>query len=157
MISLQKNVFRASVGAVIINNSGEVLALERSGIKDAWQMPQGGIEGDEDPVEAVIRELWEETGLDASDVELLEEYPEWLAYELPAEMRRTKFGRGQVQKWFLFRLVSSETSIQLDRTSPPEFASWKWMTLTELAKVTVPFRQTIYTHLVSGFAAYLAP
>jgi len=156
MKKLPANVFRASVGAVIINTSGEVLALERKGIKDAWQMPQGGLDVEEEPYDAVLREVREETGLTVTDIELLEEYPEWLAYELPDNMRSKKLGRGQVQKWFLFRLVSSENAIQLDHDFHPEFSAWKWMTLTDLAVVTVPFRQRIYERLAEGFKVYLA-
>lgn len=155
-IMLPSNVFRASAGAVIINTEGMVLALERVLFKNAWQMPQGGVEENETPYEAVLREVEEETGLSADDLELLDEYPEWLAYELPETMRTGKHGRGQVQKWFLFRLKSPESAIQLEQGKMTEFSRWKWMTLKELAAVTIPFRRSIYTHLAEGFAKYIA-
>jgi putative (di)nucleoside polyphosphate hydrolase len=154
--SLPSNVFRASAGAIIINGGGKVLALERLHIKGAWQMPQGGLKENEEPLDAALREVQEETGLGATDLQLLAEYPEWLAYELPTNLQSGKSGRGQVQKWFLFRLTSSEDRITLDQPDGQEFSSWKWSTLGELAKVTAPFRQRIYARLASGFSQYLA-
>ena len=79
--------FRAGVGIVVFDARGRVLALERSAVPGGWQLPQGGIEGDEQPVDALWRELREETGLTADDVQVLAEVPEWLGYELPAEYR----------------------------------------------------------------------
>jgi putative (di)nucleoside polyphosphate hydrolase len=154
--SLPSNVFRASAGAIITNADGKVLALERMRIKGAWQMPQGGLKENEEPLDAALSEVQEETGLAAIDIQLLAEYPEWLAYELPKDTRSGKYGRGQVQKWFLFRLTSSEEKISLDQHDVQEFSSWKWTTLRELAKVTAPFRQRIYEKLANGFSQYLA-
>jgi putative (di)nucleoside polyphosphate hydrolase len=153
--SFPSNVFRASAGAIIINGDGKVLALERLHIKGAWQMPQGGLKENEEPLDAALREVHEETGLAATDLELVAEYPEWLAYELPRDLQSGKYGRGQVQKWFLFRLTSSEDRISLDQDDGQEFSSWKWATLRELATVTAPFRQRIYERLASGFSQYL--
>ena len=156
MKGLPSNVFRANVGAVIINSKGKVLALERADVRDAWQLPQGGLEEDETPDTAVLREVEEETGLSTNDLEFLDEYPEWLAYELPEEMRTGKHGRGQVQKWFLFMLKSPESAIHLEHGEMTEFCRWKWTTLKDLAAVTIPFRRSIYTHLAEGFAKYIA-
>lgn len=154
--SLPYNVFRAGTGAVIINTSGEVLGLERFHVKDAWQLPQGGIEENEEPLDAVYREVHEETGLERKDLQLLGEYPDWLAYELPAEMRSGKHGRGQVQKWFLFRLTSPERNIRLDAFPDPEFSAWRWMSFEELIDVTISFRRSVYQHLADYFSEYLA-
>src|SRR5438128_2486181 len=102
--SLTPQMFRANVGIVLANERGEVLALERKKIPGAWQMPQGGIQDHEEPIQAAKRELQEETGISADQVEFVAECPDWLAYELPRDMWSTKTGRGQVQKWFLFKL-----------------------------------------------------
>ena len=79
MNPLYNNVFRAGVGAVLINQKGEVLAFERINIKDAWQFPQGGLEIDEKPLDAVYRELTEETSILPQHLKLIDTYPEWLA------------------------------------------------------------------------------
>lgn len=120
--TLTDNVFRANVGAVITNGAGLVLALQRADIRGSWQLPQGGVEENETAREAVYREVLEETALDAGHLRLLSEHPEWLAYELPPSKRTGKHGRGQVQKWFLFRLESSEP--RLSEAKAGEFASW---------------------------------
>ena len=119
-------------------------------------MPQGGLMENEEPFYAALREVQEETGLTVKDIQLLAEYPEWLAYELPKTLRSGKYGRGQVQKWFLLKLTSSEEKIILNQSSAQEFSSWKWMTLRELTQVTAPFRQRIYEKLAHNFSQYLA-
>lgn len=152
---LPRNVFRASTGALILNQDGKVLALERLYIKDAWQLPQGGLEENESPVDAIYREIREETGLNDRDLQLLAEHPEWLAYELPEEMQSDKLGRGQVQKWFVFRLNSSEDNINLETDGHQEFAAWKWMKFDKLIMITVPFRKSIYQRIADYFSDYL--
>jgi 8-oxo-dGTP pyrophosphatase MutT (NUDIX family) len=81
-----------------------VLALERSDVPDAWQMPQGGLKPGEEPAQAVLREVEEETGLPRASLEPIRSFPELLAYELPPKLRSKKTGRGQVQYWFFLRL-----------------------------------------------------
>ena len=141
--------FRANVGAVIVNRIGDVLACERNGIAGAWQLPQGGLDTGEEPLAAAIREIQEETGIGADRLELLRECPEWLSYELPAEMRSEKTGRGQTQRWFLFRYTGDETSIELPADG--EFAAWQWIPLVQLAEITVSFRQPVYRRLLTEF------
>jgi putative (di)nucleoside polyphosphate hydrolase len=146
--------FRAGVGAVVIDSGGNVLALERADASDQWQMPQGGMDRDEEPFAAAKRELWEETGLGEEDVHLVAEYPEWLVYELPSYSRR--HGRGQAQRWFLFRLTSPDTKIDLERAKSKEFRRWKWTTLQRLRDETIEFRQAVYGKLADHFAPHLA-
>lgn len=143
--------YRASVGAVIVNADGDALAFERSGIAGAWQLPQGGLEAGEKPLDAVIREVFEETGIDASDLALLAEHHRLLSYDLPAEMRSNKTGRGQTQRWFLFRFQGNAENIELPAAG--EFSAWRWMPLAQLAETTVSFRQDVYRELAQGFAS----
>ena len=145
------NVFRASVGVVVINGGGEVLALERADVKGAWQMPQGGLKKGEEPLDAAHRELREETGIEADTVDLVGEYPEWLAYELPPEQRSGKYGRGQVQKWYLFRYKGDDGEIDLENAEAHEFVDWRWTSLRALAEETASFRREIYRKLAERF------
>ncbi len=153
--SLTPQIFGANVGIILVNEKGEVLVLERVKIPGAWQLPQGGLEQNEEPIAAARRELWEETGISSDQVELIAECPDWLAYELPREMWNTKTGRGQVQKWFLFRLRNEGTKIVLDADDEIEFRAWRWMKLSELAEITVVFRRDIYRKLAKVFAAHV--
>ena len=143
--------FRAGVGAVILNKSGKVLGLERKDIPGAWQLPQGGLE-DESPLEAIKREIHEETGIEASDLELLSTESRLLAYELPVEARRKKTGRGQVQYWFLFRFTGQDDAITLG--DKKEFRAWKWMPMDKLVTKVVSFKQPVYYVLARDFKPY---
>jgi putative (di)nucleoside polyphosphate hydrolase len=145
--------FRAGVGAVIIDGRGLVLALERAGIAGAWQFPQGGLKGGEEPLDAVCREIAEETGIAGSELELLESAPEPLAYELPPQARSSKTGRGQVQYWFLFRFRGQESAIDVEGGG--EFRAWQWLPFPELLQKTVEFRRPVYRRLAELFGGYL--
>ncbi len=142
--------FRANVGACVIDADGQVLALRRKGVPDdAWQMPQGGIDDEETPRQAVVRELAEETGLRAADVDLLDEHPQWLVYELPPQFRKPKVGWGQAQKWFLFR-VRSGASVTPDNR---EFDAYEWLAATELLARAISFRRPVYERVFRHFFA----
>jgi putative (di)nucleoside polyphosphate hydrolase len=145
---LRGQFFRANVGIAVLDSGGEVLALERYGHAGSWQMPQGGLDVGEEPVDAARRELEEETGLRWDQVEVLGEYPDWLAYELEPEMRKPDTGRGQVQKWFFVRLVDARPRIEVGRTDErkgtPEFSAHAWMSFDALLDRTVAFRLGVY-------------
>lgn len=154
MNPLYNNVFRAGVGAVLINQKGEVLAFERIHIKDAWQFPQGGLEIDEKPLDAIYRELTEETIILPQQLKLIDTYPEWLAYELDHDKQSLRTGRGQVQKWFLFEFIGEDQDINI-KTQEPEFRSYTWMTMDKLIEKTVSFRKPIYLKLKKYWKQYL--
>ena len=145
--------FRAGSGAVIINDRGYVLALERIDIPGAWQMPQGGLDADEEPLQAAYREVAEETGIVQNNLELLDSYPEPLAYELPLNARRKKTGRGQALYWFLFRFTGNENLINAEPGG--EFIKWQWMSFQDLLETTVYFRKPVYQKLYDRFSVYL--
>ena len=150
-----KQFFRAGVGAVIVNAHGQILVLRRSHITpEAWQMPQGGMKRGEEPEVAVLREVEEETGLTAVDIEILGSCKAWLAYELPPAYRSPKVGRGQVQKWFVCRLIGPESHIKPDQV---EFDRWRWMSPAELLRCVVEFRVDVYQRVLGEFAAILDP
>ena len=154
---MTSQTFRANVGNADARADGLVLALERIDQPDRWQMPQGGLNVDEEPADAALRELGEETGLQPEHVELAAEHPAWLAYELPPGRRRNVRARGQVQKWVLFRFLGTDDAIDL---TPPkgerqEFKAFRWMDLTELAEGMWEVKRPIYNALVVEWAERL--
>src|SRR6201985_1347060 len=158
--------YRPNVGIALFNAEGRVLIGHR--FKDdgpeivlpglEWQMPQGGIDAGEDPREAVMRELWEETG--AANAEYLGE-TDWLACEFsdcagPATHRLAKF-RGQRQKWFALRFTGRDDDIdplQSRNGQPAEFDQWRWERLDRVADLVVPFRRDVYLSVGEGFAGF---
>jgi putative (di)nucleoside polyphosphate hydrolase len=139
--------FRAGVGILIRNRHGEVLAFERASQPGAWQAPQGGIDEGERPVDAVARELFEETGLSWDQVSLVDEHPEWLSYQLPEEARSTKTGVGQTQRWFLVEYRGDRPVTDLLGASG-EFSTARWMPMRELVDAVWAPRRPIYLRLL---------
>jgi putative (di)nucleoside polyphosphate hydrolase len=149
--------FRANVGIVVARADGRVLIFERADKPGQWQLPQGGLDVGEEPRDAALRELQEETGISPEHVELIAEHPDWLAYELPPERRRRKTGRGQVQKWFLYRFLGTDADI--DPVPLPgerqEFSACRWMSLADLVEEVWEVRQPIYRALLREWAGVL--
>ncbi|MEX0809514.1 MAG: RNA pyrophosphohydrolase [Dongiaceae bacterium] len=149
-------LYRPCVGIMLLNRANEVLVAQRLDMtSNAWQMPQGGIDRGETPIRAAWREMREEIGTDKAS--LLAESRRWLRYDLPDNLASTLWGgrfRGQEQKWFAFRFEGEDSDIDI-ATRRPEFSCWKWVTMTELPAVIVPFKQQLYRDIVAEFA-YLA-
>jgi len=160
--------YRPCVGVALANPAGDAFIghrkRKRSGeALDAlsWQMPQGGIDEGETPIEAARRELWEETNVRSA--EFIAELPEWLFYDLP-ENARGRWGgryRGQRQKWFLFRFVGKETEINVHHPAggahEAEFDEWRWERFERLPDVVVPFKRKVYETVSRAFAPLTRP
>lgn len=142
--------FRAGVVMIVRRDDGRVLACERADAPGSWQLPQGGLDVGEDPVDGAWRELGEETGLTSAHVRLVSELPEWIAYEWPPDLDVAKFGkavRGQVQKWFLFGVVDDEaTTPDVDGR---EFRDWSWIDPHELVDSVIAWRRPAYQRAFS--------
>jgi putative (di)nucleoside polyphosphate hydrolase len=148
------STFRANVGAVIADETGRVLIFERADIPGAWQFPQGGIDEGEEPLHAVRREITEETGIDPGSLIHITTHPLWLGYELPVSARRSKTGRGQVQKWFLFRL-DGNASPEPPKRPDTEFTSYRWVDLDEAIAGVVDFKRPVYAAVAAAFRPWL--
>ena len=140
---------RKGVGIVLLNNENNVFVAKRiDNPKNFWQMPQGGVDRNEDYLNAAFRELKEETSIE--NVDLIKEIDEMTTYELPNNLLgiiwKGKY-RGQKQKWFVLRFTGSENEINL-KTKNPEFIEWKWINIEELTYVIVDFKKEVYKKLV---------
>jgi putative (di)nucleoside polyphosphate hydrolase len=149
---MDETLYRPCVGLAILNEDGRVFVGQRfDAVVEAWQMPQGGIDPGETPIEAAYRELFEETGLKPDHVALLKELPDWLFYDLPVELQGTLWGgryKGQRQKWFVFRLMARDAAINIAHDKTPEFCAWQWLTPNELPDHIVPFKRDLYARVV---------
>lgn len=151
---IDKLPYRPCVGVMLMNPRCEVFVGQRLDSRmDAWQMPQGGVEKDEDPREAALRELWEETGVDPRLVSVIAETARWLPYELPFDLVpklwKGRF-RGQEQKWFLMRFQGTDEDINI-ATEHPEFSEWRWLPADDLVTNIVPFKRDVYAAVLDEF------
>ncbi|MGO4138061.1 RNA pyrophosphohydrolase [Rhizobium brockwellii] len=155
--------YRPCVGVMILNRDGLVWAGRRisdgnseyDGSPQLWQMPQGGIDKGEDPLDAAYRELYEETGM--KTVTLLAEARDWINYDLPPALigigLRGKF-RGQTQRWFAFRFDGDDSEIAINPPPgghEPEFDAWEWKPMQQLPELIVTFKRAVYDQVVAEF------
>ena len=136
---------RSGVGIVLLNKKNKIFVAKRiDNPKNYWQMPQGGLDGNEDYLSAALRELEEETSI--KSVELLKEIDEFITYELPKDLLgiiwKGKY-KGQKQKWFVMRFTGQDQEINL-KTKKPEFLEWKWVNPDKITDTVVDFKLNVY-------------
>ena len=143
---------RPCVGMMVLDANGRIFVGKRIDQSvEAWQMPQGGIDENENPRAAALRELLEEIG--TNNVEILREHGDWLSYDLPEHLIGSKWDgryRGQAQKWFAMRFLGSDSEINL-KTGHEEFSDWRWVGPAELLELIVAFKRPIYARIFEEF------
>ena len=157
--------YRPCAGIMVFNRAGLIFVGRRKGGPEhvdathVWQMPQGGIDKNEDPYKAALRELYEETSI--KSVERLGEVEGWLAYDIPREIIGEAWGgkyRGQKQKWYALRFTGDDSEINISEPGggkhKPEFIDWRWVELELLPDLVVPFKRQIYEQVVEAFEKF---
>jgi len=140
---------RLGVGIIVLNNKNEIFVGKRidNQVGNYWQMPQGGVDKNENLLQAARRELEEETGI--KTIKIIKEIENWFIYYLPKNLLgkvwKGKFG-GQKQRWFIAKFNGSNEEINI-KTKHPEFIDWKWIEIKDLTKVAVNFKVDIYSKL----------
>jgi putative (di)nucleoside polyphosphate hydrolase len=152
----EQRPYRPCVGIFLLNNDGLVFAGRRIDSRaEAWQMPQGGIDAGESPLQACMREMREEIGTNTA--ELISQHDDWLYYDIPLPLAdRLWQGRykGQKQKWIALRFTGDDSDINI-ATEEPEFCEWKWLSPHDLVDLAVPFKRDVYQNVLAAFAPYL--
>jgi putative (di)nucleoside polyphosphate hydrolase len=148
---------RIGVGIAVLNSKNKVFVAKRKDNPiNKWQMPQGGVDEGEKLIDAMYRELLEETSI--SSIKIIKELDYWLEYTLPNHLLgiiwRGKYS-GQKQKWFIVKFTGNENEINL-QTSNPEFIEWKWVNINELTKVVVGFKKNVYIKLVGELKEFIS-
>jgi putative (di)nucleoside polyphosphate hydrolase len=156
--------YRPCAGIFVVNAVGHVFVGRRIGGPEhvdrthAWQMPQGGIDENEDPYKAALRELYEETSI--RSVEKLGEIEEWLTYDIPPRIAGDAWKgryRGQKQKWYALRFTGNDGEINIAHAGgghKPEFVEWRWASVKELPDLVVPFKRKTYERVVKEFGKF---
>ncbi len=139
--------FRPNVGIILTNKQGQVLWARRVGGQDAWQFPQGGINDNEEPEQALYRELYEEVGLRRKDVKIIGRTRGWLRYRLPRRLLRhgsSPLCIGQKQKWFLLQIQCEDSEVSFENDGPAEFDDWRWVSYWYPLDQVVAFKRDVY-------------
>ena len=155
MSKLKELPYRNGVGIMLINDNKKIFVGKRIDNKSAWQMPQGGVDQDENIVDAVKRELKEETGV--SSIKIIKKSDKIYTYDLPdyllGKIWKGRF-KGQKQTWFLAQFLGTDDEINLDQKNA-EFKEWKWVDINELPDLIVPFKKNLYQEFVKEFESFI--
>ncbi|MDB5667172.1 MAG: pyrophosphohydrolase [Alphaproteobacteria bacterium] len=150
--------YRPAAGIMLVNREGKVWVGQRLDSKlEAWQMPQGGLDAGEDPLDGALRELEEETGISSDLVEIVARCPRELTYDLPEDLVGVVWKekwRGQRQTWFLARFLGRDEDVNL-QTAHPEFRAWRWSDIDDLPAMIVPFKKRLYEEVIAAFRPHL--
>ena len=154
MLDYNDRPYRPCVGIVLINKDNNVFVGQRiDNTVEAWQMPQGGIDDGETPLDAGFREMLEEIG--TNNAEMLAEHADWLDYDIPVTLADRLWQgqfRGQTQKWIAFRYLGEDADINI-QTQEPEFRTWKWAEPEALPNLAVPFKRDVYQNILEEFSS----
>jgi putative (di)nucleoside polyphosphate hydrolase len=156
---IDRDGFRANVGIVLMGDDGRLFLGRRRGGR-GWQFPQGGMREGESPEESLFRELREEVGLAAEDVQVLGQTDRWLRYRLPHRFVRREQQPvcvGQKQRWFLLRLAGGEDVIRFDLTDEPEFDRWRWVDYWQPVKEVIYFKRPVYVRALHELGPFARP
>ncbi|MCB1756838.1 MAG: RNA pyrophosphohydrolase [Gammaproteobacteria bacterium] len=156
---IDRDGYRPNVGIILSNAEGQVFWARRIG-QNAWQFPQGGIQEQESPEQAMFRELQEETGLHPEHVQIMGVTSDWLKYKLPARYIRKNqrpLCIGQKQMWFLLRMMCNETAVNLQATDKPEFDNWRWVDYWLPSKQVIFFKRQVYREALQQLKQFVEP
>ena len=150
--SINERPYRPCVGMMVFNSFGKIFSGQRlDNPGNAWQLPQGGIDEGENPIQAAFRELKEETSI--ISVNFIAQYPSWINYDVPKNLANNLWNgkyKGQTQKWLLFQFIGSDDEINVD-TKNPEFKNWLWLDPIELTTKAIYFKKQVYLKINKSF------
>ena len=151
----KKLPYRKGVGMMVFNDKKKIFVGKRIDNQTAWQMPQGGVDDNEDYETAARRELYEETGIQS--IRIIQKSKEEYTYELPqyllGKIWKGKYV-GQKQNWFLIKFLGPDSEINL-KQKHPEFNEWKWVDIDELPRLIVPFKRKLYLSVIQEFCEFI--
>jgi putative (di)nucleoside polyphosphate hydrolase len=155
MINSKNLPYRKGVGMMVFNDDKKIFVGKRIDNQKAWQMPQGGVDENEDCFSAARRELYEETGIQS--IRVIEKSKEKYTYDLPeyllGKIWKGKY-KGQKQRWFLIKFLGPDSEINLNQKYP-EFNEWKWVDIDELSELIVPFKKELYLSVIKEFQSFI--